>query len=107
MMGEEVFQGLKVLDFSWAIAGPWTVKYLADHGAMVIHVETARHPDIIRAGPPFKDDKPGVDSSVYWANYHCNKYGLSLNMSKNTRLLGRCDRGKLFTGCHAKVGIVV
>ena len=80
-MEEEIFQGLKVLDFSWAIAGPWTVKYLADHGATVIHVETVHHPDIIRAGPPFKDDKPGVDSSIYWVNYHCNKYGLSLNMS--------------------------
>lgn len=79
-MEKEVFQGLKVLDFSWAIAAPWTVKYLADHGATVIHVESLHHPDIIRAGPPFKDNKPGVDSSVYWINYHCNKYGLSLNM---------------------------
>jgi len=76
----EVFAGLKVLDFSWAIAAPWTVKYLADHGAVVVHVESSTRVDIIRAGPPFKDGKPGIDSSVYWANYHCNKYGLSLNM---------------------------
>ncbi len=81
---KEVFQGLKVLDFSWAIAGPWTVKYLADHGAEVIHVESLHHADVIRTGPPFKDGKPGVDSSVYWVNYHCNKYGLGLNM-RHTR----------------------
>ncbi len=80
-MAREVFQGLKVLDFSWAIAAPWTVKYLGDHGATVIHVESISHPDIIRAGPPFKDGKPGVDNSVYFVNYHCNKYGLSLNMN--------------------------
>ena len=79
-MKPEVFDGLKVLDFSWAIAAPWTVKYLADHGAIVVHVESSTRVDIIRAGPPFKDGKPGIDSSVYWANYHCNKYGLSLNM---------------------------
>jgi len=80
-METEVFQGLKVLDFSWAIAGPWTVRYLADHGATVVHVESRRHPDLIRTGPPFKDGKPGTDRSVYYVNYHCNKYGLSLNMT--------------------------
>lgn len=76
-----MFQGLRVVDYSWAIAAPWTVKYLADHGATVIHVETISHPDIIRAGPPFKDNKPGIDNSVYFANYHTNKYSLSLNMN--------------------------
>lgn len=81
MKGKEVFQGLKVLDLSWAIAGPWTVKYLADHGATVVHLESIHHPDIIRTSPPFKDRKPGVDSSFYFVNYHCNKYGVSLNMN--------------------------
>lgn len=79
-MKREIFEDLKILDFGWAIAGPWTVKYLADHGATVIHVESRHHPDLIRVAPPFKDGKPGMDRSFYWANYHCNKYGLSLNM---------------------------
>lgn len=81
-MLKEVFQGLRLIDFSWAIAAPWTVKYLADHGATVIHVESRHHPDIIRTSPPFNGGKPGVDGSVYWANYHCNKYGLCLNMNR-------------------------
>ena len=80
-MKPEVFDGLKVLDFSWAIAAPWTVKYLVDHGATAVHIESSSHVDIIRAGPPFKDGKPGIDSSVYWVNYHCNKYDLSLNLN--------------------------
>lgn len=79
-MDIEVFQGLKILDFSWAIAAPWMVKYLADHGATVVHVETTFHPDIIRTSPPLKNGKPEINNSVYWTNYHCNKYGLSLNM---------------------------
>lgn len=79
-MNIEVFQGLKVLDFSWAIAAPWMVKYLSDHGATVVHVESESHPDIIRSSPPFKDSKPGINNSVYWLNYNCNKYGLKLNM---------------------------
>ena len=80
-MKPEVFAGLKVLDFSWAISAPWTVKYLVDHGATAVHIESLSHVDIIRTGPPFKASKPGIDSSVYWVNYHCNKYGLSLNLN--------------------------
>jgi len=86
-MNPEVFQGLKVLDFSWAIAAPWAVKYLVDHGATAVHIESVSHADIIRTGPPFKNGKPGVDRSVYWVNYHCNKYGLSLNLN-HPRSLG-------------------
>ncbi|MGD8563123.1 MAG: CoA transferase [Desulfarculaceae bacterium] len=79
-MSRQVFEGLKVLDFSWAIAAPWMVKYLADFGATVIHVESRQHPDMIRTGPPFHENKTGIDNSVYFANYHCNKLGLSLNL---------------------------
>ena len=79
-MAKEIFRGLNILDFGWAIAGPWTVKYLADYGATVIHVESAHHMDFIRTGPPFKDGKPGIDNSFYFSNYHCNKYGLTVNM---------------------------
>lgn len=77
----EVFQGLKVLDLGWAIAVPWMVKYLADHGAEVIHIESKTHPDIIRAAPPFKENIVGIDRSAYFANYHNNKYSLSLNLN--------------------------
>ena len=80
MMSQLVFDGVNILDFGWAIAAPWMVKYLSDHGATVIHVESGTHPDIIRTSPPFKGGQSGVDNSVYWVNYNCNKYGLRLNM---------------------------
>jgi len=35
-MDKKVFDGLKVLDFGWVIAGPMTLKYLADYGATVV-----------------------------------------------------------------------
>ena len=79
-MSHQVFEGLKVLDFSWAIAAPWMVKYLADFGATAIHLESRSHPDMIRTGPPFHEGVNGIDNSVYFANYHCNKLGLSLNL---------------------------
>ena len=42
MMADQLpFEGLKVVDISWVVVGPTTVKYLADHGAMVVRVEAA------------------------------------------------------------------
>src|SRR4030042_1006002 len=80
-MGEQVFKNIKVLDFAWIVAGPWAVKYLADHGAEIIHVETRTHADSLRTSPPFKDNIPGPDRAAYFANYHCNAYGMSLNLN--------------------------
>lgn len=81
-MQKEVFSGLKVLDFGWIIAGPMLVKYLSEHGAEVVHVETSRkHGDVLRSTPPFKDSKPGPDRSAYFIQYHANQYGLSVNLS--------------------------
>ncbi len=79
-MTKEALKGLKILDFTWVIAGPWAVKYLADHGAEIVHVESSIHPDLARATPPFKDKVVAIDNSGYWANYHCNQYGLSINL---------------------------
>ena len=47
-MGKSIFEGLKVADFTAAIAGPLTTRFLAGLGAMVIKVETHRHPDPVR-----------------------------------------------------------
>jgi benzylsuccinate CoA-transferase BbsF subunit len=79
-MAREAFEKLNILDFGWAVAVPWTLKYLADHGATVVHVESTQHPDFLRTGPPFKGGRPDIDNSYYFSNYHCNKYGLRLNM---------------------------
>ncbi len=80
-MAIQVFEGVKVADFTWAIAGPFTTKYLADHGAEVIHIESIRHIDVLRVAPPYKDRQPGVNRSAYGANPHRNKYGIALNLS--------------------------
>ena len=51
---------LKILDFSWVGVGPITVKYLADHGATVVRVESHARLDVVRLGPPWHDAKPGI-----------------------------------------------
>ena len=45
-------KGLKVLDFSTLLPGPFATMYLADLGAEVIHIESPTRPDLVRLLPP-------------------------------------------------------
>ena len=80
-MAKQVFDGVKVADFTWVGAGPITAKYLGDHGAVVIHIETSTQPEALRITPPFRDGVPGLNRSAYQACLNNNKYGLSLNLN--------------------------
>src|SRR5436189_2670494 len=73
---------LKILDFSWVGVGPITVKYLADHGATVVRVESHARLDVVRLGPPWHDAKPGIERSQFYASYNTSKYGLALDLGK-------------------------
>jgi crotonobetainyl-CoA:carnitine CoA-transferase CaiB-like acyl-CoA transferase len=90
-------EGLKVLDFTWAYAGPAATRYLADYGATVIRVESAKKLDALRTVGPFKDGHAGVERSGNYINANVGKYGLSLNLSTSEarevamRLVGWAD----------------
>ncbi|MFC1934272.1 CaiB/BaiF CoA transferase family protein [Chloroflexota bacterium] len=73
-------EGIRVIDFSWVMAGPGLTRYLGDFGAEIIKIESSTHPDICRTMPPYKDGKPGLNRSAVWANYNCNKYGVGINL---------------------------
>lgn len=76
---DSIFAGLKVADFAWVGVGPLISKALADHGATVVHVESASRPDVLRLLPPFKDGKPGYDRAQFMANFNTSKLGLALD----------------------------
>ena len=57
-------------------------KALADHGALVVHVESASRPDVLRRLPPMKGE-PGLDRSQFMANFNTSKLGLALDLSKD------------------------
>jgi crotonobetainyl-CoA:carnitine CoA-transferase CaiB-like acyl-CoA transferase len=78
---QQSLAGLKVADFTWAGVGPLTTKALADHGASVVHVESASRVDTLRrAGAPWQG-KPGPDRSHFFSNYNTSKFGLALNIT--------------------------
>ncbi len=73
-------RGVRLLDLSWAIAGPAVGRLMADFGATVVRVETADHPDVARVSGPFIDDVPGLDSSGLLFNMSAGKRSVSLNL---------------------------
>jgi len=81
-MRRYAFEGIHVLDFTWYGVGPLTTKYLADNGADVIRIESSARLDGLRLAPPWKDAKPGVNSSQFFASYNTSKKGITLDMSK-------------------------
>ncbi|MDP6107612.1 MAG: CoA transferase [Candidatus Brocadiia bacterium] len=80
-MASKIFEGVKILDFTWIGVGPVTIKYFADHGATVVHVESTTRPDGLRLGGPFRDNIPGNDRSGFFANFNASKYGITLNLN--------------------------
>ncbi len=68
--------GLKVVDLSRFIAGPYCTMKLGDMGAEVIKVETPDRGDDSRAlGPPFLEGE-----SAYYLSFNRNKKSITLNM---------------------------
>lgn len=66
--------GLRVLDLSRAVAGPFCAMILADLGADVVKIEPTPEGEMIRKWGPFKD---GI--SVYYLSIHRNKRSLALS----------------------------
>lgn len=79
-MAPQIFEGVKIADFSWYAVGPWATKYFADYGATVVRIESSARIDGHRSTPPFKDARPGINRSASWAVGNNNKYGVTLNL---------------------------
>src|SRR3989304_4664124 len=73
--------GVRVADFSWVGVGPVTTRYLADHGAEVIRIESLDRPDTLRRAAPFVDNVPGYERSGHFFNLNSNKKSISLDMT--------------------------
>jgi crotonobetainyl-CoA:carnitine CoA-transferase CaiB-like acyl-CoA transferase len=76
--------GLRVLDLTWVLAGPYATRLLADHGADVIKVESRHRPDPTRfAASLFLSRHPVVhpDRNGYFNNHNRSKRSLALNLN--------------------------
>ncbi len=71
--------GIRIIDFSKALAGPYCTMLLADMGAEVIKVEMPGSGDDSRGwGPPFIEGE-----SAYFLSINRNKKSITLNLKDN------------------------
>ncbi len=76
------FSGLKVADFAWVGVGPISSKFLADHGATVVRVESELRPDVLRVNGPYKDNIEGWDRSQFYGDFNTSKQSLALDLKQ-------------------------
>lgn len=73
--------GLKVLDFGWALVGSITGKYLGDHGAEVIRVESTTRPDMTRVDRRYsKSSVTSLDDKPWFAHVNSSKRSLNIDL---------------------------
>jgi CoA:oxalate CoA-transferase len=81
---EQVLSGIKVIDLTWYIAGPYCTKILADYGADVIKIERPGPGDPARRLGPFLKDDPHPEKSGLFLHLNTNKRGITLNLKSDT-----------------------
>lgn len=96
--GKGPLAGVRILDFSWAMAGPVSTELLSFLGAEVIKVETGKRPDVTRfAAHPVTKRPFDFDPQPYFIGKNLNKLGVSLDLSNPQaielakRLVPLCD----------------
>jgi crotonobetainyl-CoA:carnitine CoA-transferase CaiB-like acyl-CoA transferase len=88
-------QGLKIVDISTVVAGPFAAGLLGDYGAEVVKVEMPGAGDSLRALAPHKDGAP-----LWWKVTNRNKKGITLDLRQAE---GRALFGRLIAGADVLV----
>ena len=72
----EILGGVRVLDFTTIVSGPYCTRLLADLGADVIKLEPPEG-DYIRMQPPMRAGK-----SAYFAHLNCGKKSMAIDLRR-------------------------
>ena len=78
-------QGIRILDLSRVLAGPWCTQTLADLGADVIKIERTGSGDDTRTwGPPFLKDDNGIETheAAYYLGANRNKRSVTCDIAQ-------------------------
>ena len=73
--------GLKILDFTTLLPGPYATQILADMGAEVLRVESPTRPDLVKFMPPFVGTGKDRVSAAH-ATLNRNKKSIALDLKK-------------------------
>jgi crotonobetainyl-CoA:carnitine CoA-transferase CaiB-like acyl-CoA transferase len=81
-MLEGALSGLKIIEFSDRVAGPFCTKVMADLGAEVIKIEQPGTGDVARRRGPFPGDESHPERSGLFLYLNTNKLGVTLDLRK-------------------------
>lgn len=81
-MSTQILKGLRVLDLSRMLSGPYCTMMLADHGAEVIKIED-KNGDTSRNNGPYRDDDPDHDWAGYFVSLNRNKKSVQLDLKSD------------------------
>ena len=88
-------EGLRVLDLTWVLSGPYASMILTDLGADVVKVERPPHGDVARTTGPFVENE-----SIYFQSINRGKRSISIDL--------RSDEGKeLFLNLVEQADVVM
>jgi formyl-CoA transferase len=79
--GGGALAGLKVVDLTRVLSGPFATQILADHGADVIKLEPPAGDEVRDWGPPFRPQEDGGDAS-YYIGINRNKRSIGIDLTK-------------------------
>jgi crotonobetainyl-CoA:carnitine CoA-transferase CaiB-like acyl-CoA transferase len=98
-MNDAALAGIRIVDLTRGIAGPYCTKLLADLGADVIKIEPPRG-DYTRRLGPFPGDDPDPEKSGLFIHLNGNKKSLGLDLDTDA---GRQVLGKLIADADVLV----
>jgi len=96
---EQALQGVRVVELSAGMAGPWIGRFMAYCGAEVIKLESRDYPDVTRLYIPPRSPELGIQPqlSPWFTDWNAGKRFVALDLSKKEavalakRLVARSD----------------
>ena len=79
-MIHRALEGLRVVDLTQNVAGPYCTKLLADYGADVVKIERPGRGDVSRLIGPFPNDRPDPERSALFLSLNTNKRSLVVDL---------------------------
>jgi crotonobetainyl-CoA:carnitine CoA-transferase CaiB-like acyl-CoA transferase len=80
--GRLPLEGVKILDFMWALAGPLATRTLADYGATVVRIESTRRIDVCRTLTPYLGDEIDAENAAVFHSTNAGKRMLTLDPTR-------------------------
>ena len=81
---EQALQGVRVVEFTSGLAGPWIGRFMAWCGAEVVKVESRAHPSVVRLYVPPREPERGTQPrlSPWFTDWDAGKLFVALDLTK-------------------------